>query len=94
MLNFIAQNPTVANPDAIGGLILLLFLVIGGLWLYFLPGLIASHRKTRYTAGITLLNLFLGWTLLGWVGALIWAVSAQPNTAAQTTAAPTPQRPA
>lgn len=70
-----------------------IFFCIFGVWLYFLPSLLASQKKTRYTGGITVLNLFLGWTLLGWVGALIWAVSAQPGTATQVQAGQ-PQRPA
>ena len=40
--------------------------------LYFLPTAIATTRKN--TGAIFVLNLFLGWTLLGWVGALIWAL--------------------
>lgn len=39
---------------------------------YFLPSAIAYDRKKRNFAAITVLNLCLGWTLLGWVGALIW----------------------
>ena len=42
---------------------------------YMLPTLIANSRSAKYFAGIAILNIFLGWTLLGWVGALIWAVS-------------------
>ena len=41
--------------------------------LYFFPSLVAAYRK--YRAGIWLLNLFLGWTGLGWLVSLIWAVS-------------------
>jgi hypothetical protein len=41
--------------------------------LYFLPTLIAS--KHRNVMSIALLNLFLGWTFVGWVVAIIWAVS-------------------
>ncbi len=64
-----------------------------GFLVYFLPCIIASYKDSRYAAGVAILNLFLGWTLLGWVGALIWAVSAQPNTATQSQPAQ-PQRPA
>ncbi len=45
--------------------------------IYFLPTII-SHNK-KHTLGIAILNLFLGWTFLGWVGALIWAVSSPKN---------------
>lgn len=39
--------------------------------LYFLPSIVGYNHKQF--AAILMLNLFLGWTLLGWVGALIWA---------------------
>ena len=47
--------------------------------LYFLPSLLA--RKKRQWTAIFALNLLLGWTLLGWVGALVWALTAEaPET--------------
>ena len=42
---------------------------------YFLPSLIALFRGKSNTAAIVLLNLFLGWTFIGWVVALIWSVT-------------------
>lgn len=50
----------------------LLILILGGL--YFLPFIIALSRDRKNTAAIFLLNLFLGWSLIGWVVALIWSV--------------------
>lgn len=41
---------------------------------YMLPTSIALWREHRNTGGVFILNLFLGWTLVGWVIALIWAV--------------------
>jgi hypothetical protein len=46
------------------------------LGMYFLPALIAGHRHLHERTAITLLNLFLGWTCIGWVIALIWAITA------------------
>lgn len=43
--------------------------------LYFLPFLIASLRQHKNILAIFLLNLVLGWTFLGWIVALIWAVT-------------------
>jgi hypothetical protein len=43
--------------------------------LYFLPAIIAKARKNSNTTAIFVLNLILGWTVLGWIGALIWAFS-------------------
>src|SRR5215472_12356499 len=39
--------------------------------LYFLPSIIARDKKDA--AGIFLVNFFLGWTVIGWVAALLWA---------------------
>jgi hypothetical protein len=54
----------------------LLFLPIFGFGfvLYFLPTIIAFARNKRDTTAILLLNFFLGWTAIGWVIALVWAV--------------------
>jgi hypothetical protein len=39
--------------------------------LYFLPSIIG--RDKRDAMGVFLVNLFLGWTLIGWVVAFLWA---------------------
>jgi Superinfection immunity protein len=44
--------------------------------LYFLPAIIG--RRKRDAAGILLINLFLGWTGIGWIVALVWACAAEP----------------
>lgn len=41
--------------------------------LYFLPSIIALARSKRDTLAIFLLNLFLGWSVIGWIVALVWA---------------------
>ena len=41
---------------------------------YFLPSFIAFSRAHKDRLVIFLLNLFLGWTFLGWVWALIWSL--------------------
>lgn len=53
-----------------------LFLVILLLVLYFLPGIIASARSHHNALAIWVLTLFLGWTALGWIAALVWAFTA------------------
>lgn len=49
-----------------------------GVGIYFLPSLIAVARQTHNTTGIFLLNLFLGWTGIGWIIALIMALVSSP----------------
>jgi Superinfection immunity protein len=55
----------------------------GFLLLYFLPAIIGRHK--RDAMGIFLLNLFLGWTAVGWVIALIWACAAESYQRAHVT---------
>ena len=59
--------------DSKAGAIMLTIIVVV---LYFLPTIHAKGRKHPNLDGIFVLNLFLGWTLIGWVVAIIWAVSA------------------
>jgi hypothetical protein len=45
-----------------------------GFILYFLPAIIAFARSKRDAGSILVLNFFLGWTAIGWVIALVWAL--------------------
>ncbi len=51
--------------------------------LYFLPVIIAAARKHEQILPITLITIFLGWTFLGWLAAIIWSLSSdtRENTA-------------
>jgi ABC-type sugar transport system permease subunit len=44
---------------------------------YLLPFAIAFNRKRANTGAIFTLNLFLGWSLIGLVVALVWALKAE-----------------
>jgi hypothetical protein len=46
--------------------------------LYFLPTLIAANRGHQIT-GILLLNLLFGWTAIGWIALLLWALLTAPR---------------
>jgi hydrogenase-4 membrane subunit HyfE len=46
---------------------------------YMMPWLAAIGRKHTASSAIGFLNLTLGWTLLGWLIAMIWALT-QNNT--------------
>lgn len=52
--------------------------LIFGIGLYFLPAIIAAARQTHNATGILLLNVFLGWTFVGWVVALVMSISSAP----------------
>jgi hypothetical protein len=62
-----------------------LFLVVIALGLYFIPAIAAAGREHRQVLAIFILNLFLGWTLVGWVGALVWACTKPVTPVLMTT---------
>ena len=62
----------MSNTDTTSGIALFLFCL--GLLVYFAPFIVARSRAVNNVPQIFVLNLFLGWTLLGWVLALIWAL--------------------
>ena len=50
---------------------------VGFLVMYFIPTIIAVLRRAKGDCGVLVINLFLGWTMIGWVVALAWAVSSE-----------------
>jgi len=49
------------------------FIILGIIMVYFLPWVIARTKNKKNTAAIVTTNLFFGWTVIGWILALIWA---------------------
>lgn len=43
--------------------------------IYFAPTIAAAMRKHKSQGGIAVINLFFGWTIVGWVLALAWAAA-------------------
>lgn len=41
--------------------------------LYFSPTMAAAMNRRPNVGQIAVLNLFAGWTVLGWIAALVWA---------------------
>lgn len=60
-----------------GHWIVMLFL----LGMYFLPALVAQHRGRDNVAMIAVLNLLLGWTVLGWIVLLVIAFTGESAAA-------------
>lgn len=56
------------------------FLLVGIL-IYFFPSAIAQGRHVPNVGSIFVINLFLGWTLIGWVVALAMAARTIPARA-------------
>ena len=45
-----------------------------GLFVYFIPYIVAIAKGKENSLAILLVNGLFGWTLVGWVAALVWAV--------------------
>jgi len=52
------------------GLIIVLLVLL----VYFIPSIVAYNRQVKNRTSVLILNIFLGWTFVGWVIALVWAV--------------------
>jgi T4 superinfection immunity protein len=46
--------------------------------MYWLPTIIAIVRRTPSALGVAVINFFLGWTIIGWIVALVMALAASP----------------
>jgi hypothetical protein len=52
-----------------------MFFLFFSFLLYFLPAIIGRHKADAM--GIFIVNLLFGWTVIGWIIALIWACAAE-----------------
>jgi hypothetical protein len=66
----------VRNDEELMAPVTLILFVLGVL-AYMLPSELAMYRDCKATIWIALVNVFLGWTILGWFVALGWAASGQ-----------------
>jgi len=72
----VAPSSDSFATNATAPLHLLLLLAVGA-GLYFLPFIVASTRHVKAEGGVFVINLFLGWTVLGWIIALAWAAGGE-----------------
>lgn len=69
----ISDRPSDSDGAAALGIGLIILCLVG-IAIYFVPTLIALIRGHSYTWVIFALNLCGGWTGLGWLAAMVWAV--------------------
>ncbi len=62
----------MASGPVMGGVIHSSVLLVV-LALYFLPSIVAVARKITHQGSVVVINVFLGWTFVGWVVALAMA---------------------
>ena len=83
------QTPSY-GLNAFGKFVAMLFFLVAPA-LYLLPTIEAWLRKHPNLGAISLVNIFLGWSLIGWVVALVWAFKKpEPVVALAPATAPVP----
>jgi len=75
------------DGDPTVGIVFLLFILL----LYFIPTFAAKGKPQLNS--VLAINFFLGWTLIGWVIALAWAVKQDPAPRVIVNQAPQPVAP-
>jgi len=58
--------------------LVLAVVLAAALGLYFLPALIADRRHRADLLIIALFNALVGWTVIGWLLALVWSLQRNP----------------
>jgi hypothetical protein len=65
-------------PAELGRIMGTLTFLVPFLLIYFIPSFIAFHREHHNRTPIVLTNALFGWTIVGWLVALIWAFTKPP----------------
>src|SRR2546430_15828215 len=65
------------SGSSIGTAIVSLLVLGLAVLVYFLPSIIANARHNINTGAVLVINIFLGWTFIGWVVALAMAAGGQ-----------------
>jgi Superinfection immunity protein len=90
--------PVPVNTSGYFGISFAVLLLMIGLAIvvYFIPVMIAVARRHRKVTSIFLVNLFFGWSILGWIFALVWALRANvpPEAVSMPSTLPTTTSPA
>lgn len=50
-----------------------LFVILSAMVVYFFPSMVADAKDRKEAPAITAINALLGWTVIGWFAAFVWA---------------------
>ena len=64
-------------PHTVLGLTIILSLIFFAAIFYLLPALVGSKRGVTQAGALWLVNILIGWTLVGWLVCPLWAVLAR-----------------
>ncbi len=76
MFLFFQTDSKLSEQDTV-----LVVMFIAGVVFYFIPSIIALLRMKKNLIAIIALNLFLGWSIIGWVVSLVWSLSSDAKPA-------------
>ena len=78
-MNVLADASTGSSA---GSPVLTVILIIFAIAAYWAPSITAAWRRVPNTGSVVIVNLFLGWTVIGWIVALAMACRSRPVIAA------------
>ena len=55
--------------------------ILCAIYFYVFPSLLAVHESHPHARAVALVNLLLGWTIVGWLASLFWVLSSAPKEA-------------
>ena len=77
-----------ASSGDAGSAVLGIIVILASIAAYWVPAAVAWIRRVPNAGSVTVINLFLGWTIIGWVAALAMACRSRPQAAYQATPIP------
>ena len=78
LINIPLAVAIISYSDTSNGAAVAAMIVVGDMIffvIYCLPIFIADHRRNRNLAAVVIVNVFLGWSMIGWAVALVMAFS-------------------
>src|SRR5689334_21850996 len=78
-LTHLRGNTMETNALTFAPMLLTMVVFVFGMACYLLPTIIAFRRSHQNRSAIAALNVLVGWTFLGWVTSLVWALTQVTN---------------
>ncbi len=66
------------NSNAVTAVTFVAIWVWFGTFAYIAPVVVGAAREVRGLGQVAVVNVLLGWTVIGWIAALVWALKPPP----------------
>ena len=74
------QTPTAVFAPKSGSVVAIAWILTALTFGYMLPWAVAVTRGASNSTKVALVSLFLGWTIVGWIAALVMALTSDQAT--------------